>query len=239
MNIKLQFLNKNFNEKNIFNIKIYEFKSANIHGIVGPNGGGKTTLLRIIAALDEDFTGIVSYDNSKYTQDLAQNITYLSQSPYMLSRSVYENIAYPLKIRKYSKIEIDKKVKEMLKLLNIEYLSDKKAIKLSAGEKQKVSLARGLIFDPDLVLLDEPTANIDPETVEIIENVIENYQKKTKSTIIIVTHNLSQALRFCDTISVLKNKEIVNTTKEKIFKDFQKLNNLESFAAMDYKILGV
>jgi len=239
MKIKLQFLNKNFNNKTILSIRNYEFESGKIHGIIGPNGCGKTTLLRIIGGLDKSFSGEILYDDFEYNKDFEKMITYLSQNPYMLNRTVYENIAYPLKIRKYSKEEIKDKVNKMLDRLNIQELSEKKAVKLSAGEKQKVSLARGLVFNPKLILLDEPTANIDPNTVELIENILIDYQRLTKATILIVTHNLSQALRACNNIVILKNNDLLETTKEEIFDEFRMLNNIDSFLEMNYKILGV
>lgn len=239
MKIKLQFLNKNFNNKTILSIRNYEFESGKIYGIIGPNGGGKTTLLRIIGGLDKNFFGEILYDDFEYNKDFEKMITYLSQNPYMLNRTVYENIAYPLKIRKCSKEEIKNKVNKMLDRLNIQELSEKKAVKLSAGEKQKVSLARGLVFNPKLILLDEPTANIDPNTVELIENILIDYQRLTKATILIVTHNLSQALRACNNIVILKNNDLLETTKEEIFDEFRMLNNIDSFLEMNYKILGV
>jgi tungstate transport system ATP-binding protein len=239
MNVKLQFIKKEFKGQHLFDISNFEFKTGDIHGIIGPNGGGKTTLLRLIAGLDKDYSGNVYYDDLKQVEDLTKNITYISQSPYMLSRTVYENIAYPLRIRNVKEEEIDMRVNEFLEVLNIKELKDKKATKLSGGEKQKVSLARGLIFNPSIVLLDEPTASIDPETVEIIEKVVLDYKKLKPVTIIVVTHNLSQAIRFCDTISVLKDKEIKETTKENIYNDFIKLNNIENYFNIDYKIMGV
>lgn len=239
MNIKLHFISKNFKDKKVFDIKNYKFSGNTIHGIVGPNGSGKTTLLRMIANLDNDYSGNIYFEDSKFNKQLAKEVTWLSQNPYMLNRTVYENIAYPLKVRGYQKDEIDKKVNKLLKLLNIKELKDIRATNLSAGETQKVSLARGIVFKPKVLLLDEPTANIDPNTVELIEKVIREFQIENNTTVIVVTHNLSQALRLCDTISILKQNEIIETTKELIYQEFKKLNNLESFITFDYKILGV
>lgn len=239
MKIRLQFISKNFMDKKIFDIKKYEFSQNTIHGIIGPNGSGKTTLLRMIANLENDYSGNIYFNDSQFNEQLTKEITYLSQNPYMLNRTVYENIAYPLKIRHYQREEIDDKVTTLLRLLNIEELKNKRATKLSAGEAQKVSLARGIIFKPKVLLLDEPTANIDPNTVEVIEKVIRKFQAQNNTTVILVTHNLIQALRLCDTISILKDNKIIKTTKEVISEEFQKLSSLESFMKFDYKIYGV
>ncbi len=146
----------------------------------------------------------------------------------MLNRTVYENIAYPLKIRKMQADEIHKKTIEMLERFEIMYLKDRNARVLSAGEKERVSLARGLVFEPRLILLDEPTANIAPDSVNELEQIIVNYQRENKATVIVVTHNLIQAIRLCDTLTVMKDKTLHTTSKEKIFNSIEKLESVES-----------
>ena len=239
MKISLQHISKSFMEKKVFDINNHEFSQNKIHGIVGSNGSGKTTLIRMIANLDNDFSGIIYYNDLKFDNQSKKEITYLSQKPYMINRTVFDNIAYPLKIRGYGRKEIYHKVNNLLKMLNIEELKNKRATKLSSGEAQKVSLARGIVFEPKVLILDEPTANIDPNTVEVIEKVIRKYQSENNSTVILVTHSLIQALRVCDTISVMQDKKIIRTTKEKIYEEFRKLSSLESFTTFDYKRFGV
>lgn len=103
------------------------------------------------------------------------------------------------------------------------YLKDRNARVLSAGEKERVSLARGLVFEPRLILLDEPTANIAPDSVNELEQIIVNYQRENKATVIVVTHNLIQAIRLCDTLTVMKDKTLHTTSKEKIFNSIEKV----------------
>ncbi len=116
----------------------------------------------------------------------------------------------------------------MLERFEIMYLKDRNARVLSAGEKERVSLARGLVFEPRLILLDEPTANIAPDSVNELEQIIVNYQRENKATVIVVTHNLIQAIRLCDTLTVMKDKTLHTTSKEKIFNSIEKLESVES-----------
>jgi len=228
MNVKLQFIQKNFTKEDLFSIQKHTFESGLIHGLIGHNGAGKTTLLKILGGLDRDYKGTIQYGHRDYSDELIKKITYISQDPYMLNRTVYDNIAYPLKIRKMQADEIHKKTMEMLERFEIMYLKDRNARVLSAGEKERVSLARGLVFEPRLILLDEPTANIAPDSVNELEQIIVNYQRENKATVIVVTHNLIQAIRLCDTLTVMKDKALHTTSKEKIFNSIEKLESVES-----------
>lgn len=239
MKVTLQFTKKSYEDKDIFDIGHHEFGEGKIHGIIGANGVGKTTLLRILAGLDSSFSGHVLYDGCPYSDALRRRMTYISQKPYMLNRSVYENLAYPLRIRKVSSDEITKRIDEMMELMNLHHLASKSATVLSAGEREKVNIARGLIYKPDVVILDEPTASIDPDTVTELERTIIEYQRKQNATVIVVTHNLSQALRLCDTLHVFENKGLRPVSKDEIIENIKKLNTVEDLLSMDYKILGV
>ncbi|RKD31644.1 phosphate ABC transporter ATP-binding protein [Thermohalobacter berrensis] len=208
MEIKIKNLKKYYNDKLVLKIEELHIEKRKITGIIGPNGAGKTTLLRIISGLDEDFSGRITYDNSTLNNNIYDNMTLVFQKPYLFRRSVYDNIAYPLKIRKKNKAEIDKRVSEMLNRLQIYNLKNEKAHLLSGGESQKVALARALIFKPKLVMLDEPTSNIDPESIKTIEKEIKNYNSNEKATIIIITHNLEQAKRLCDNTIYLENGRV-------------------------------
>jgi tungstate transport system ATP-binding protein len=213
MRVDIKNLTKKFAQKSILNQEAYTFKSGNIYGIIGPNGVGKTTLLRILSGIDKQFDGDILYNNNTIDSKLQKSITLLSQNPYMLNRTVFENIVYPLKVRKTSKVVDDslmnEKVKEVLSLLKIESLANQNALLLSTGETQKVALARALVFEPKLLLLDEPTANIDPESMIVIEEVLQKYNEKHRCTIIAVTHNIEQASRFCTEVVKMTNGELV------------------------------
>lgn len=210
MDIVVSDIKKYYGENLVLNIDKLDIKSAKITGITGPNGCGKSTLLNIIAGFDDNYLGNVTYEEKKIDKELYSQMTMITQKPYLFKRSVFENVSYPLKIRKVDKREIKEKVEDILEKLDISYLKDKRADKLSGGESQKVSLARGLVFKPKLMLLDEPTSNIDPESIKVMEKQILDYNKKEKGTVVIVTHNLEQSKRLCDEVYYLEKGQVIN-----------------------------
>lgn len=204
MEIKIDKLKKSFDKKLILDIESLTLEKEKITSIIGANGVGKSTLLNIIAGLDREYTGEIKYDNKLLNKDLKRDISLIFQTPYLFRRSVYENIEYPLKIRNIGKKKRKQLVLDIINRLEIEDLKDKLAHKLSGGESQKVALARSLIFKPRLLLLDEPTSNIDSESIKIMEREILKFHRETQASIIIVTHNKEQSNRLSDNILELK-----------------------------------
>ena len=200
MEVRLEQVSKQYGNKQVFANLNEVFESGQITGLVGDNGAGKSTLLRLIAGLDLDYSGHIYYDGKPLSKPLYQQMTMVFQTPYLLKRSVYDNIAYPLQIRHRSAAEIRQKTEAMIARLGIEKLADQYAHKLSGGESQKVALARALIFEPDLVLLDEPMSGIDAASVRFMEEMIQEYVREYHKTVIMITHNARQAQELCDRI---------------------------------------
>ena len=210
MKITLENIKKYYGEKKVLDIDNLEIAEGKITGITGPNGSGKSTMLNIISNMDCDYEGIVRFNDRMLDNNIRNDITLVFQKPYLFRRKVYDNIAYPLKLRKIDRESGKDRVLKVIKDLEIEDLIDKKGHKLSGGESQKVALARALVFHPRLLLLDEPTANIDPQSTKIIEREILNFNKNTKATVVIITHNIEQSKRLCDEIVYLSNgKEVI------------------------------
>lgn len=200
MEISIHNLKKYYGEKLVLDIEELKIKRGSITGLIGPNGSGKSTLLNIISGLDREFLGTVKYDGKLLDKNIYKKMTLVFQKPYLFRRKVYENIEYPLKVRGVNRDERRERVKNIMERLEIEGLKDKKGHLLSGGESQKVSLARALVFNPELLLLDEPTSNIDPESVKVMEREILRFNEETNGTVIIVTHNMEQSERLCHDI---------------------------------------
>jgi tungstate transport system ATP-binding protein len=208
MEINIKGLSKVYEERTVLNIESLLFESNKLYGIIGPNGAGKSTLLRIISGIEQNTSGEIYYNRCILNEQISKLITFMSQRHYLLKTSVFNNIAYPLKIRKQSKKTIESKVNEIMMELQLFDLRDQLATSLSGGEAQKVALARALIFEPQLLLLDEPTANIDPNSMKLIEKVILKRNNEKKGTTIMITHNMSQARRLCDEVIFMNKGEI-------------------------------
>ncbi len=183
-----------------------------ILSIIGHNGAGKTTLLRILALLDTPSKGEIIYRGTRVRKEtnagLRREITMVFQLPIIFSSDVFENIAYGLRLRGYHGEEISKKVESALGVVGLNGFGSRKALKLSGGEQQRVVLARALALEPKLLLLDEPTANLDPLNSSIVEKTIKDMGGKT--TIVVATHNLFQAKRISDKVGCLLNGTLID-----------------------------
>ncbi|WP_432665917.1 ATP-binding cassette domain-containing protein [Wukongibacter baidiensis] len=223
MDIRIEGLVKIYGERTVVNIENMTLEKGRVYGVIGPNGAGKSTMLKIVAGLEDSSRGKTLYNENPLNDEILKNITYMSQRPYLLRTSVFNNISYPLKIRKYDKRDIEDKVNEIMKELGISDLSSQLATSLSGGESQKVALARALVFEPEILLLDEPTANIDPNSIELIEKVIAKRNTEKGMTAIIITHNMGQAKRLCDEVIFMDKGKVVECGKsEKLISNPQK-----------------
>lgn len=181
-----------------------------ILGIIGQSGAGKTTLLRIMAGLEEPTKGKMWFNGEKVTfskaQWLRKEVSMIFQTPLFLRGNVYTNISYGLRIRKIPGHEIEKRIEDALKTVRLEGFQERDAKSLSGGEQQRVALARALVLDPKVLLLDEPTSNLDPANTHVISNVI--MKERQNRCIVLSTHNFSQIRRLTDRIISLDHGKI-------------------------------
>jgi tungstate transport system ATP-binding protein len=193
-----------------------------ILAVIGPAGSGKTTLLRLIDQLDVPASGKVLFDGREVGPGdrtrVRRQISMVLQKPVVLDASVYDNVAYPLRVRKHDRKAIPQKVNAMLKTVGLDGYEKRKARTLSGGETQKVALARALITNPQLLLLDEPTANLDPVSLDTIEGLILRLNRDHGMAMVIATHEMAQGQRLAHRIGVMMGGELIQVGKpEEIF----------------------
>jgi tungstate transport system ATP-binding protein len=185
--------------------------------ILGVNGAGKTTLMRILSGLESPDSGQILFNNQNTDPTaLRQVSTLVFQKTAMFTMNVYDNLAFGLKIRKVPKDEISNKVCDALEAVRLSGFEKRRAKKLSGGEQQRLALARAFLLDSHVLLLDEPTANLDPNSAIIIEKAIVT-KKSSERIIIMATHNLNQARRMADEIVHIHNGEVVEVAKSEDF----------------------
>lgn len=207
MNIRFENLRKSYDGKTVLDLAQGEIREGKRTAIIGPNGAGKSTFVKIIAGIEKADEGELLYDGkSDFPQ---QDVTLVFQKPYLLATTVEKNIAYPLKLRGYDQETIEERVTELTEELNLTQFRKTKAWKLSGGETQKVALARALAFNPKLLILDEPTANIDPVTTAEIEQMLIRIGEKQDTTIVLITHNLAQAKRTCEEVMMFHGGNLI------------------------------
>ncbi|NWF86538.1 ABC transporter ATP-binding protein [Candidatus Bathyarchaeota archaeon] len=218
-----------------------QIREKEILALLGPNGSGKTTLLKILAFLEKPLKGEIFFRGKKATEknmeQLRKESTMVFQKTILFNTTVYNNVAYGLNVRKLPKNKIHEEVKNALKLVKLEGFEKRQAKKLSGGEQQRVALARALVLNTKFLLLDEPTANLDPKNALLVEEIIENVNHESGATIIIATHNMFQAKRLPHRVALIMNGKISEIgTPAEIFGKLSK--TLASFAAAENVFTG-
>ena len=190
-------------------------EQGEVFAIIGPTGAGKTTLLRLLNLLDLPTSGRIYFDGidtaglKRAGLEVRRRMAFVLQKPVVFGMSVYDNIACGLRWRGVGKSEIQKKVGEIMELSELVEYRDRDARTLSGGEVQRVAIARAVVTEPELLLMDEPTANLDPGAVLRIEEFIASIMRRHNTTIITATHDMSQGQRLADKVGVLLDGRIV------------------------------
>lgn len=218
----LKNIHQRYDKREVLKIDSLKIHRGEILAFVGPSGAGKSTLLRLLAMLEAPTDGRCSLNinQQNYTYhdisiEARREIAMVFQRPALLSRSVRANVAYGLKIRGHH--DNDKAVDDMLERLSMRELANAKPHTLSGGEMQRVSIARAMILQPQVLILDEPTSNLDPHNIRIIEHFLQEQHKQQDTTIIIVTHNIFQAKRLADRIGLLYDGDLIEVADTETF----------------------
>ena len=216
---RLQRFGKRLSNTFMLSIEDWQCEREEVIGLVGPTGAGKSTLLRVLAGLDRHDEGVLEFEGQAaprggYPLATMRRMTLVHQHPLLLSGSVYQNAAYGLRLRGDHARE---RVEAMLQRLGLSSLTQQSARTLSGGQVQLVALARALVLRPDVLLLDEPTANLDPAHVGLVEDVVQEFREQYPCTIVWTTHNLFQARRVADRVALLVSGQLVECADRESF----------------------
>jgi ABC-2 type transport system ATP-binding protein len=214
MTIEIKNLNKQYNK--IFAVKNINFKinKGSIVGLLGPNGCGKTTTIGMILGLIKPTSGTVfingqNIENENNRTKVLEKVNFIS--PYVelpKKLTVEENLKVYGKL--YGVNNLQDKISDLIKQLNLFEFKKRKTGELSSGQKNRVSLAKALINEPEILLLDEPTASLDPDVGDYIRTYIEGFASKKGTTILLASHNMNEVERLCTEVMMMKNGEIID-----------------------------
>lgn len=218
---RIQGLIKAYGERQVLDIPSLAIHRAEIYCLVGPSGAGKSTLLRLLNFLEPpssgslEFEGVAFRSNDEMPIDLKRRVTMVFQRPMLLERSVWENVTFGLRLRgqRDSRAQIEAALEEV----GLAHLTQQRARTLSGGEAQRVALARAIVLRPDVLLLDEPTANLDPYNVGLIETIVRRINEQARTTIILVTHNVFQAKRLATRVAFMLEGKVVEEADPETF----------------------
>jgi tungstate transport system ATP-binding protein len=216
---RLESVRQRYAGRVVLNLAELEVRRGEILALVGPSGSGKSTLLRLLNFLERPTEGLIRYDGrhtdgERTPLELRRQVTTVFQQTALQKASVRSNVAYGLRLRGQ---RVDGQVQGLLETVGLGKLADAPARLLSGGEKQRVALARALIFRPRVLLLDEPTANLDPYNVGLIEQIVRAENLDYGTTMVLVTHNVFQAHRLAHRTGLLLNGHLVELAGTKIF----------------------
>ena len=221
--IDLKNVTKEFSDTLALNHINLHFDNKGVFTIIGPSGAGKTTLLKILALLLEPTKGQIFVNNvnvdNNMRHSLRRKFTMVFQNALFFNSNVHDNISYGLKIRNLPSDEVEKRIRDVLKRFGLIELEKKLMSELSVGQMQRVSLARAFVLEPDILFLDEPTANLDPENNSIMEKEILSFSK-TKP-VVMSTHNIMQIYRIADRVAFLSDGSLIDLGEKGILEDPQ------------------
>jgi tungstate transport system ATP-binding protein len=206
--------------RQVLAVEALDIHRGEILALVGPSGAGKSTLLRLLNFLEAPTDGSIAYRGNLFDANNAlllkrrREVTTVFQRPLLLSRSVRDNVAYPLQLRGRNGRQ---QVVEALDRVGLLPLARQAARTLSGGEAQRVALARAIVIEPIVLLLDEPTANLDPYNVGVIEDIVLQLNRERGTTIVLVTHNVFQARRLAGRVAFLLNGNVIEVAEKEQF----------------------
>lgn len=228
---------KRYGNRQVLDIDSLDILRGETLALVGPSGVGKSTLLRLLNLLEPPTSGTIRFQDFTYTGaekvplDLRRRVTTVFQRPVLLKRSVEANVAYGLNLRGVR--NLNGQIHAALDEVGLSDLARQPARTLSGGEAQRVALARAMILRPDALLLDEPTANLDPYNVGLIERIVAKLSREHGTTIVLVTHNVFQAKRLAQRVALMLDGQIVEISETAQFFESPRDPRTAAFVAGD------
>jgi tungstate transport system ATP-binding protein len=234
MAFDLQDVAMRYGARTVLHVPRFTIDQSQAWALIGPSGAGKSTLLRVLCLLEAPTTGTVRYRSHLIDGAVPlatqRQIVLVFQRPLLLDTTVWHNVAYGLRLRNGRD---DRLVGQMLDLLGLAPLAHARAGTLSGGEMQRVAVARALVIRPEVLLLDEPTANLDPRNVALIEGAVAALRREHGTTVVIATHNLYQARRLATHAAMLLDGEMIETGQVEQMLDHPRDKRTASFVRGD------
>ena len=206
-------LTKTYENSQVLEINELDIFKGEIFTLLGPSGAGKSTFLRLLNFLEFPNTGSIEFGPASFQRgqemplNLRRRVTMVFQRAMLLDRSVWDNVTYGLRLR--GQRDAHSKVMTSIEEVGLTHLVKKRARGLSGGEAQRVALARAMVLKPEVLLLDEPTANLDPYNVGLIEDIVQQINERQRTTVVLVTHNVFQAKRLAKRVALILNGKII------------------------------
>ncbi len=210
-------IGQRYGGQNILKDVSLNINRGDVFALIGPTGAGKTTLLHLLDLLEKPSTGNIYFDGTDVTASkklrlqTRRRMSFVLQKPAVFNMSVQDNVACGLKWRGEKGIAISQRVSHALEVVDMAEYASRNARTLSGGETQRVAIARALAVEPEVLFLDEPTANLDPISTSKIEEVLAHIIGEKKTTVVMATHDMSQGQRLASRIGVMMNGEILQT----------------------------
>ncbi len=214
-------LTKSYNGRQVVAIDDLTIHRGEVFALVGPSGSGKSTLLRLLNFLEPPTSGTIAFGGGTFhpAQDAPlatrRRVTTVAQRPILLNRNVADNVAFGLRLR--GERNAQGSVQAALEQVGLGALAKQQARTLSGGEAQRVALARAMVIRPDVLLLDEPTANLDPYNVGVIEDTVRTLNRELGATLVLVTHNIFQAKRLAHRVALILEGKLIEVADTHTF----------------------
>ena len=218
---RLQDVSKEYEGRCVLQLDHLKIERGEVFTLVGPSGAGKSTLLRLLNFLEPPTTGRIRFLDVEFsaTQSMPlqhrRRVTTVFQRPVLLNRSVRANVGYGLSLRGVR--DSDGEIERALEKVGLQRLARQRARTLSGGEAQRVALARAIVIQPDVLLLDEPAANLDPYNVGLIEEIVTDLNRERGTTLVLVTHNVFQAKRLANRVALMLDSQIIEVAGVETF----------------------